>query len=84
MPTIYSGDEQGFIGDGNDQDSRQDMFASEVPVANIGSLLGTTTTGTVAHFGQANLLFKQNAALAPGCCAHARRSRACSRSRASI
>ena len=27
VPTIYSGDEQGFVGKGGDQDARQDMFA---------------------------------------------------------
>ncbi|MBM3927031.1 MAG: alpha-amylase, partial [Sphingomonadales bacterium] len=27
VPTIYSGDEQGFAGDGGDQDAREDMFA---------------------------------------------------------
>ena len=29
VPTIYSGDEQGFVGKGGDQDARQDMFASQ-------------------------------------------------------
>ena len=28
VPTIYYGDEQGFVGDGNDQDAREDMFTS--------------------------------------------------------
>jgi len=31
VPTIYAGDEQGFIGTGNDQLSRQPLFASLVP-----------------------------------------------------
>src|SRR3546814_2506250 len=30
VPAIYSGDEQGFVGDGNDRDAREDMFASKV------------------------------------------------------
>jgi hypothetical protein len=34
VPTIYSGDEQGFTGDGDDQDAREDMFASKVAVYN--------------------------------------------------
>ena len=41
---IYSGDEQGFVGDGNDQDSaREDMFPSKVAVYNYNDnrLLGT-------------------------------------------
>ena len=29
VPTIYYGDEQGFVGDGGDQDAREDMFASQ-------------------------------------------------------
>ena len=36
-PVIYYGDEQGFTGDGGDQDARQDMFPSQVARA-------TTTT----------------------------------------
>lgn len=30
VPVVYYGDEQGFAGDGGDQDARQDMFASRV------------------------------------------------------
>jgi glycosidase len=30
QPVIYYGDEQGFVGDGGDQDARQDMFDSQV------------------------------------------------------
>jgi hypothetical protein len=30
VPTIYYGDEQGFVGDGGDQDAREDMFPSKV------------------------------------------------------
>ena len=30
VPVIYYGDEQGFVGRGGDQASRQDMFASQV------------------------------------------------------
>ena len=29
VPTIYYGDEQGFVGDGGDQDAREDMFAQQ-------------------------------------------------------
>ena len=38
VPTIYSGDEQGFAGDGNDQDAREDMFPSKVAVYNDNTL----------------------------------------------
>jgi pullulanase-type alpha-1,6-glucosidase len=30
MPVIYYGDEQGFVGDGNDKDARETMFGSQV------------------------------------------------------
>ena len=32
VPTIYYGDEQGFVGDDGDQAAREDMFASKVAV----------------------------------------------------
>ena len=64
VPTIYSGDEQGFVGDGNDQDAREDMFASKVASYNDNRLLGTRTTTATAHFGRDNPLFREIAALA--------------------
>ncbi|MES2419945.1 MAG: alpha-amylase family glycosyl hydrolase [Pseudomonadota bacterium] len=63
VPTIYSGDEQGFVSDGNDQDAREDMFASKVDVYNDNRLLGSRTTTATAHFGVDNPLFRQTAAL---------------------
>ncbi|HWT13468.1 MAG TPA: alpha-amylase family glycosyl hydrolase, partial [Allosphingosinicella sp.] len=44
VPTIYYGDEQGFVGDGGDQDSRQDMFPSQVATYNDDRLVGSTAT----------------------------------------
>ncbi len=64
VPTIYSGDEQGFVSDGNDQDAREDMFASKVAVYNDNRLIGTTGTTATAHFTQDNPLFEQTAMLA--------------------
>ena len=64
VPTIYSGDEQGFVGDGNDQDAREDMFASRVASYNDNRLLGTGTTNATAPFGQTNPLYRQIAELA--------------------
>ena len=64
VPTIYSGDEQGFASDGNDQDAREDMFASKVAVYNDNRLLGTASTTATAHFGRDNPLFRQTATLA--------------------
>ena len=63
VPTIYSGDEQGFVGDGNDQDAREDMFASKVAIYNNNRLLGTTKTTATASFGSTNPLFRQIADL---------------------
>ena len=63
VPTIYSGDEQGFVGDGNDQDAREDMFASKVAIYNDNRLLGTTKTTATESFGETNPLFRQIAEL---------------------
>jgi glycosidase len=64
VPTIYAGDEQGFAGDGGDQDAREDMFASRVAVYNDNKLIGSDTTTATAHFGEDHPLFKQIAQLA--------------------
>lgn len=58
-PTIYSGDEQGFVGDGRDQDAREDMFASKVAVYNDNKLLGTSSTNAVANFNEKHPLYLQ-------------------------
>jgi glycosidase len=50
VPTIYYGDEQGFVGDGNDQDARETLFASRVAVYNDNRLLGTTRTTAVDNY----------------------------------
>jgi glycosidase len=70
VPTIYSGDEQGFVGDGNDQDAREDMFASKVAIYNDNRLLGTTKTTATESFGETNPLFRQIAELAKVRVAH--------------
>ena len=63
VPTIYSGDEQGFIGDGDDQNAREDMFASRTAVYNDNVLLGTDRTNTVANFNTDHPLFREIATL---------------------
>lgn len=63
VPTIYSGDEQGFVGDGGDQDAREDMFASKVAVYTDNRLIGTNTTTATAHFGTDNPVFQLIATL---------------------
>ncbi|MFL6726169.1 MAG: alpha-amylase family glycosyl hydrolase [Sphingomicrobium sp.] len=64
VPTIYSGDEQGFVGKGGDQDSRQDMFASKVSSYNEDRLLGTSSTTAQANFNPTHPLYREIAELA--------------------
>jgi neopullulanase len=64
VPTIYAGDEQGFVGDGGDQDAREDMFASKTAVYNDNILLGTNSTTAQANFNAAHPLYKFFADLA--------------------
>jgi neopullulanase len=64
VPTIYYGDEQGFVGRGGDQDSRQDMFASRVASYNEDKLLGTSSTTAQANFNPDHPLYREIAALA--------------------
>ena len=58
MPVIYYGDEQGFVGDGNDQDARQDMFPSQVASYNDDDLVGTLATTAQANFDPRHPLFR--------------------------
>lgn len=64
VPTIYSGDEQGFAGDGNDQDAREDMFPSKVAVYNDNRLVGTNATTARANFDRRHPLYREIATLA--------------------
>ncbi|MEO7635655.1 MAG: alpha-amylase family glycosyl hydrolase [Sphingomicrobium sp.] len=64
VPTIYSGDEQGFVGDGGDQAAREDMFASQVPSYNDNVLLATTRTTATASFSRTHPFYRSIAALA--------------------
>ncbi len=50
VPVIYSGDEQGFAGDGWDQDARETLFASKVASYNDNKLVGTSATTATANF----------------------------------
>jgi neopullulanase len=49
-PVIYYGDEQGFVGEGNDQGARQDMFAGQVPSYNADRILAATRPAGADHF----------------------------------
>ena len=58
VPVIYYGDEQGFVGDGGDQASRQDMMPSLVASYNDDDLLATNNTTADDNF-DINHLFYQ-------------------------
>ena len=58
VPTIYSGDEQGFVSDGNDQLAREDMFVSKVAVYNDNDLIGTDATTAQANFDTRHPLYR--------------------------
>ena len=64
VPTIYYGDEQGFPGTGDDQASREDMFASKVASYNAERLIGSDATTATDNYREDNPLFREIAALA--------------------
>ena len=64
VPTLYAGDEQGFVGLGRDQDARQDQFASQVARYNGQHLLGTRATTATASFATSHPLYQLVAELA--------------------
>lgn len=57
VPVIYYGDEQGFVGDGGDQDAREDMFASRVESYNDNDLIATDATTADSNFDQTHPLY---------------------------
>lgn len=57
QPVVYYGDEQGFTGDGGDQDARQDMFPSRVGTYNDDDLIGTDATTAEANFDTGHPLY---------------------------
>ena len=63
-PTIYYGDEQGFVGDGGDQLSRQDMMPSKTAVYNDDDLIGTDATTADANWDTSHPLYRLIAQLA--------------------
>ena len=58
VPTIYSGDEQGFAGDGGDQDAREDMFPSRTAVYNDNKLVGSSATTAQSNFDAQHPLYR--------------------------
>jgi alpha-amylase len=63
-PVIYYGDEQGFTGDGGDQDARQDMFPSQVASYNDDDLIGTDETTATDNFDADHPLYQSIGKLA--------------------
>lgn len=64
VPTIYSGDEQGFTGDGGDQAAREDMFPSRVASYNDNRLIGTDASTATGNFDTTHPLYRLIADLA--------------------
>ncbi len=56
VPTLYYGDEQGFIGDDGDASARQDMFATRVPKYAQEPRLGPAS-GAADHFQTTHPLY---------------------------
>jgi len=63
-PVIYYGDEQGFVGDGNDQAAREDMFPSLTDNYNDNLLIGTNKTTADENFDTDHSLYALIAELA--------------------
>ena len=57
VPTIYYGDEQGFVSDGGDQLARESMFPSQTDVYNDNGLIGTDATTAEDNFDTSHPLF---------------------------
>jgi len=58
VPVIYYGDEQGFVGDGDDKNARQDMFPSQVATYNDDDLIGTDATTADDNFDPTHPLYQ--------------------------
>jgi len=58
VPTLYYGDEQGFVGRGGDQWARQSMFPSRVPEYGEEVLLGTDATPADSNFDVEHPIFR--------------------------
>ncbi len=58
VPTVYYGDEQGFISDGNDQLAREDMFPSVTAVYNDNNLVGSDATTAQSNFDPSHPLYR--------------------------
>lgn len=64
VPTIYYGDEQGFVSDGNDQDARETMFPSVTAVYTDNTLAGTDASVADSNFDPTHPIYRAIAAMA--------------------
>lgn len=69
-PVIYYGDEQGFVGDGNDTDAREDMFPSRTASYLDNPLLDATRPAGADHFDPAHPFYRMIRELAALRAAH--------------
>ena len=69
-PVIYYGDEQGFVGDGNDMDGREDMFPSRTASYLDNSVLDATRPPAADHFDPAHPFYRMIRELAALRAAH--------------
>jgi neopullulanase len=63
VPTIYSGDEQGFVGDGGDQDARETHFASKVQLYLDNDLIGTDNSHAQDNYAMDHPIYQHIAKL---------------------
>ncbi|MET0735603.1 MAG: pullulanase-type alpha-1,6-glucosidase [Microbacterium sp.] len=63
QPVVYYGDEQGFMGLGNDKSARQTLFASQVPEYTSQPLIDGEIAGSVDRYDTDSALYEQIAAL---------------------
>jgi len=57
VPTIYYGDEQGFVSDGGDRGARENMFPSQVDSYNDNDLIATDATTADDNFNTGHPLY---------------------------
>ena len=57
VPTIYYGDEQGFVSDGWDRLARENMFPSQTDLYNDNDLIATDATTAASNFDMSHPLY---------------------------
>lgn len=63
VPVIYYGDEQGFTGDGHDQDARENLFPSKVASYNDNTLIGSHHNTSISNFDTKHPIYQELAKL---------------------